>query len=119
MNQTWENGKKKLILGPILACLASKTFFMGFTYTRCQTLSQAIIVISGKAYDQNLRKWQNPQFGPDLGLLGPNSGYQNYKNLVLSVTKYSQLSSCTILRKFSERPTDGQKQTDRQTDGQE
>ena len=48
MNETSENGKKKLILGPILAHLAQiwapQNFFVGFIYTRCYTLLQAIIV---------------------------------------------------------------------------
>ena len=39
MNQTWENGKKKLISGPILIRLtqisALKIFFVGFVPTRC------------------------------------------------------------------------------------
>ena len=39
MNQTWENGKKNIISGPILACLARiwapKTFFADFTSTEC------------------------------------------------------------------------------------
>ena len=37
MIQTWENGKKNLVLDPILACLAQiwapKIFFAGFTTT--------------------------------------------------------------------------------------
>ena len=54
-------------------------------------------------------------FGDDLGLLGPNSGCQNFffffKNVAWSGTRYhGQLSSCTIsketndpiLRKFSD-----------------
>ena len=39
VNQTWENGKKKLISGPILARLVqiwvSKDFFVGFTSISC------------------------------------------------------------------------------------
>ena len=57
-------------------------------------------------------------FGPDLGLLDPNSGSQFFfKILALSVTRYyRQLSSCAIsektndpiFRKFSDRRTDEQ-----------
>ena len=52
MNQTWENGKKNLILGLILACfspnLDRQIFFVGVTSARCYTLLQAIIVFNFK-----------------------------------------------------------------------
>ena len=44
MNQTWENGKKKLILGLILTHFDPKSFFEDFTFPRYYTLLQAIIV---------------------------------------------------------------------------
>ena len=63
---------------------------------------------------------EKPNFGPDLGPLGPNSGRfppppPPPKSLALSVTRYhGQLSSCkiseetndSILRKFSNGQTD-------------
>ena len=53
MNETWENGTKKLQnLGLILTCLAqiwaSKIFLAGFTSTSSQTLFQAIILCNLK-----------------------------------------------------------------------
>ena len=65
---------------------------------------------------------EKPHFGPDLGLLGPNSGCQFFslKNLASSVTRYhGQLSSCIIsertndpiLRKLSDGRTDGHRPT--------
>ena len=73
---------------------------------------------------QNANK---PHFGFELGQLGLNSCHQTFfKNLASSFTRYpGQLSSCTIsekindpiLRKFSDRQTDGQ--TNRTTDGRE
>ena len=77
--------------------------------------------------------WENEKkssFGPDFGPFSPNSGRQNLfpKNLDLLVTRYhGQVSSYTIseknndaiLRKLSNRRTDGQKdrQMKRPTDG--
>ena len=45
-----------------------------------------------------------PHFGPDLGLLDPNSSHHFFfKNLALSVTRYhGQLSSCTIFKKTTD-----------------
>ena len=52
LNQTWENEKNKLILGPILDRLvqiwAPKNFSVSFTSTICYILLQAIIVCSFK-----------------------------------------------------------------------
>ena len=61
---------------------------------------------------------KKPSFGPDFAPYGPNSGWQIFffKNLASWVTRYhGQLSSCTIsekandpiLRKLSDRRTDG------------
>ena len=64
---------------------------------------------------------EKPDFGPELGPLGPNSGSQFFFP-TSSVTRYhGQVSSCTIseqtsnpiLRKFCDGRTDGQ--TDRRT----
>ena len=67
---------------------------------------------------QTQENGEKPHFGPDLGLLDPNSGRQFFfKILASSVTRYyRQLSSCTIsektndpiFRKFSDRRTDEQ-----------
>ena len=45
INQTWENGKKNLVSGPMLAHIwVPKIVFVDFTSTRCYKLLQAIIV---------------------------------------------------------------------------
>ena len=73
---------------------------------------------------------EKPNFGPDLDLLGPNSGHHFFfffffKNLAALVIRFHGQLSCTIsektnnpiLRKLSDRRTDGQttKWTDRWT----
>ena len=78
-----------------------------------------LYAISMKNNDPNSIKSRKPNFGPDLGSLGLNSGRQLsfFKYLSSSVTRYhGQLSSCTIsekandtiLRKLSDRETEGQ-----------
>ena len=80
--------------------------------------SYTCMQFQGKRMIQTQENGKKPHFGPDLGLLGPNSGRQFFflKNLLLLVTRYlAQLSSCTIsektnyqvLRIFSDRRTDG------------
>ena len=79
---------------------------------------------------RNKENGEKPHFGPDLGLLAPNSCRQIFffKNLALSVTRYhGQLSLCTISEKtndpvlkklgngWTDGRTDGRK--DRRTDG--
>ena len=47
MNQTWENGQKssvRLKFGPLQPKFSPKTFFVGFSSTRCYALLLAIIV---------------------------------------------------------------------------
>ena len=76
MNQTWENGKKPL--GPNLGL--KKIFFVGFTSTRCLTLSQTncrklpLHANSRKMYDPNSRKWETTSFSAWLRTLGPRFG---------------------------------------------
>ena len=61
-------------------------------------------------------------FGPDLGLLGQNSGHQNFffKNLPSCVRYHGHLSSCIISEKTNNpilrKPSDGR--TERKTDRQ-
>ena len=76
------------------------------------------IQFQGKLMIQTQENGEKPYFGPDLGLLGQNSGrhfFFSFKNLASPVTIYhGQLSSCTIsektndptLRKLSNRQTD-------------
>ena len=63
--------KKKLILGPILACLAqiwtTNIFFVDFNSTGSYSLFQAIILFSLEENNKpNLRKYQKPNSGPIL-----------------------------------------------------
>ena len=55
-------------------------------------------------YDPNSINGEKPHFGPNLGMLGPNLGWQFFfssKNLAASVTRYhGQLSSHTISGKI-------------------
>ena len=56
----------------------------------------------GKLMLQTQENGEKPHFGPDLGLLDPNLGCQNFffQSLALSVIRYhGQLSSCTISEK--------------------
>ena len=70
MNQTLKNSKKhfeKNVSVTILASLAkiwvTKTFFVDFTSTRCETLTQiSLYAISTKTNEPNLRKWMKTQF---------------------------------------------------------
>ena len=77
----------------------------------------------GKCVWSKLKKSQKPHFGSDLGALGPYSGRHSFffKNLASSVTRYGQLSSCTISEKTNDpilkKFNDGR--TDRQIDGRE
>ena len=74
----------------------------------------------GKPMIQTQLNGEKPNFGPDLGSLGPNSGGLFFHKSGFSLNRYhGQLSSCTIpektndpiLRKLSDRRTD--RQTDR------
>ena len=54
---------------------------------------------------QTQKNGEKPDFGPDLGPLGPNSGrrFSFFKNVASSATRYhGQLSSCTILEKTND-----------------
>ena len=56
MHQTWENGKKTNLgpdIGPFGTNLVSQIFS-----TRCSTLLQTLYVISRKANESSLKKWQ-------------------------------------------------------------
>ena len=70
----------------------------------------------GKLMIQTQENGKKPDFRPDIGLLGPNSGREMFfKYLASSVTRYhGQLSSCTIPEKTNNRWTD--RPTDRWTD---
>ena len=104
MSQILENGKKPISW--VLSLL---------DVTRCCSL--LLRAISRKTNEVNLRKWPKTNFGPDFVSFGPNLGHQNFfcLNLVFSVTRYHQLSSCTIsekandpiLRKVSDGRTSG------------
>ena len=87
---------KNLILSPILACLAQIWVCNIFLWVyppvdvrHCLKLS--LYAISRKIYDPNSIKLKKKNcFGPDLGLLGPNSDPKifSFKNLASSVTRY-------------------------------
>ena len=114
---------KKLIWGSILARLAkiwvSKIFFVGFIYTKCYTLSQAIIACNFKANVRSkLKKMTKNHISDLIQAIRPKFGASIFffKNLVSSVTRYhDRLSSCKIsektndpvFRKLSDRPKDG------------
>ena len=61
INQTWENSEKPnlgLDFCPFHPNLGPSNFFVGFTFTRCQTLLQALTLCNFKeTYDPNSRKW--------------------------------------------------------------
>ena len=87
----------------------------------------SLYAIPRKTNYPNQGNSEKPQFGPNLGLLGPNLGRHHFflRNLASSVTRYyGQLLLCTIsektndpiLRKCIDRWTD--KQPD-ETDGRE
>ena len=111
MTQILENGKKPISW--VLSLL---------DVTRCCSL--LLCAISGKTNEVNLRKWPKTNIRSDFVSLGPNLGHQIFffLNLVFSVTRYHQLSSCTIsekandpiLRKVSDGRTSGR--TNEQTD---
>ena len=80
MHQTEENGKKLNSMpdfGYFGPNFGPKIFFVNFTCTRCYTLLQAITVCNFKElmiYTQE--NGEKPNFWPNLGPLGPNSGRQ-------------------------------------------
>ena len=71
MNQT-RKWQKTLLFVPFWPKLTPVTqfFFVGLTSTTSQRLSSAIIIFNFK----ETQKMGKIHFGPDLGLLGPNSG---------------------------------------------
>ena len=121
-----ETMAKKLISSPILALLTkiwAPNFFVNFTSTRCQKLTNQPSVL----VTPNFRKCQKTQFWTQfLAHLAQIRATIFLKNLTASVTRYhSQLSSCTItetndpiLRKRSDRWRDGRMDegTDEQRD---
>ena len=112
MTQILENGKKPISW--VLSLL---------DITRCFSL--LLCAISGKTNEVNLRKWPKTNFRPDFVSFAQiwATKLLFFLNLVFSVTRYHQLSSCTIsekandpiLRKVSDGRTSGwtNEQTDR------
>ena len=81
MNQTSENGKKNMILGPIFACLAQiwapKTLFVAPLPDLRHCCSLSFYAISRKTLMiQTQENGEKPHFGPDLGQLCLKSGCQ-------------------------------------------
>ena len=126
---------KNLISGPDLNRLTQiwvpKIFFVGFTSTRCLTLSQVTSICKEKfqsfkiSNGPNSRKWQKESFWAWFRPAGTKfePPIFFFSNMASSVTRYyGQISSCTISEKtndsifgkFSERRTD--KLIDRQKD---
>ena len=76
---------KKLILGSMMVGLSKFGHPKFFSYVLplldvryCCKLSPYLI--SRKTYDPNSKNGEKPQFGLDLGLLGPNSGAKFFFN---------------------------------------
>ena len=126
MNQTRENGEKPNFgpdFGPFSPNLISQFFFVIFTSTKCQRLSQATsYLISRETYDPHSRKHR---FGPYLGPLGSNSGRHFFSKIWLGqlldimVSYHHAQYQKKLMNQSSENlVTDGQanKQTDRRTD---
>ena len=74
--------------------------------------------------NENWKNDKNPNFGPNFGLFGPNSGYQFFFSIIWLcqsldtmvrhlLCAISEKTNDQILRKFSNEQTD--EQTDRQT----
>ena len=87
MNKTWENDKKpgfRPDFGPLDSHLGSKIFFVDFTsildVRHCCKLS--LYATSRKTNEQNLRKWQKPNFGPVFDLFSSNWGCQFLKKKI-------------------------------------
>ena len=106
MNQTSENGKKKLILGLILVGYVIHYYKL------------SLYAISRETNEPNLRKWQKELvLGPILAHFAQIWATNFFfLNLAPSVTRYhGQLSSCTTIQSWENLMTDGQK--DGRTDG--
>ena len=82
MNQTWEKGKKKLVLCLILTLLAQiwtpKTFFVDFISIRFFVSGYNYVEFQGKLVKQTWENDKKPSFGPDFGHFGPNLGLKTF-----------------------------------------
>ena len=85
------------------------------------------MLFQGKLMIKIQKNGKKPHFGPDLGPLGPNSGRQTFFSKIWLrqsldvVVNYHHLQSQKktndpILRKFSDGRTDGDRQTEKQTE---
>ena len=126
MNQNWKNGKKKFILGLILAGFDPNFVPKIFSWVLplldirycCQLL---LYTISRKTYEANLRKWQKPSFGPNFGPFGPNSSRQFFFRksgcfshyISLSVINMYYIRKKLMIQSWEKAVTNGQ--TDRWT----
>ena len=98
MNQTWENGKKKLILGLILARvgpnLVSKNFFSRFYF---------YLMLNIVEMNQTWKNGKKPGFQPDFGPIGPNLGPNNFSWILPQLdVRHCKLSLYSISRKTNE-----------------
>ena len=116
---------KNLISGPILACLAEisapKILDIVANYHHIQ--------FQEKSMTKTQENGEKPCFGPDLGMLNPNSGRQFFflkiwlrQSVDIMVSyhhvKYHKKTNDPILKKFTDGGTEGRTdgRTDTQTD---
>ena len=73
INQTWENGKKPSFVPDFGLFWPPKIFFVGFTFTICQKLLQAIIAcyLKENQWTKLEKMAKKPSFGPNFGPFGP------------------------------------------------
>ena len=114
MNQTWENDKKKLVLGPILSPL-TQTWALKISLwilslldvIHCCKLS--LYAILRKTNQPNSIKWQKPSFWPRL----PNFLWFRQPWDVMVSYHHVQCQEKLIIQSWENLVTDGQ--TDRRT----
>ena len=102
MNQTWKNGEKPNFrpgFSSFCPNLGPQNFLHRFYMYKMLDIvtSCHCIQFQGKLIIRTQENGKKPHFGPDLVLLGSNSGSQIFfKNLASSVTRYHGQLLCTI-----------------------